>query len=155
MNRDVPVYRVMCRYTTRCARIQRDVPVYNVMCRYTAWCAGIQRQIWNVGVTVWSRDKWYVCIASYGIRGTSPSIRSCTSHQYLFFLLQCMVQTWYIAADAQIYLLSPVLLFPLQYWPRFGLGLTFAALIAAFFTSFGISYVTEDHVDCFRDETPE
>jgi len=66
-----------------------------------------------------------------------------------------MKHTWYVAADAQIYFLSPVLLFPLQYWPRVGLALTFVALIAAFFTSFGISYVTEEHVDGFRNQTPE
>jgi peptidoglycan/LPS O-acetylase OafA/YrhL len=62
------------------------------------------------------------------------------------FVLQCMIHTWYIAVDAQLYFLSPVLLIPLKNWPRFGLGLTFAALIAAFFTSFGIAYVNEEHV---------
>ena len=88
-------------------------------------------------------------------RGTSPSIRSCTSYRHVLFLLQCLGQTWYIAADAQLYFLSPVLLFPLQYWPRFGLGLTFAALIAAFFTIFGIYYVTEEHVDIYRGVSPK
>jgi peptidoglycan/LPS O-acetylase OafA/YrhL len=71
------------------------------------------------------------------------------------FVLQCMVHTWYIAVDAQLYFLSPVLLIPLQYWPRFGLGLTFAALIAAFFTSFGISYAKEEHVGIYRNYTVE
>ena len=66
-----------------------------------------------------------------------------------------MIQMWYVAADTQMYFLSPVLLFPLQYWPRFGIGLTFAALIAAFFTSFGISYLTEEHVEVFRNYSPE
>jgi peptidoglycan/LPS O-acetylase OafA/YrhL len=35
------------------------------------------------------------------------------------------------------------------------LGLTFAALIAAFFTSFGVSYVTEEHVEIYRNFSPE
>jgi len=73
----------------------------------------------------------------------------------VLFLLQCMVQTWYVAVDAQLHFLSPLLLYPLQYWPRFGIGLTFAALIAAFVTSFGISYVTEEHVGIYRNYTAE
>ena len=73
----------------------------------------------------------------------------------VMLLLQCMVHTWYIAVDAQLYFLSPVLLFPLQYWPRFGIGLTFAALIAAFFTSFGIAYANEEHVEIYRNYSLE
>jgi peptidoglycan/LPS O-acetylase OafA/YrhL len=71
------------------------------------------------------------------------------------FVLQCMLHAWYLAVDAQLYFLSPLLLIPLQRRPRFGLGLTFAALIAAFFTSFGVSYINEEHVEIYRNYNPK
>ena len=73
----------------------------------------------------------------------------------VIFVLQCMEHTWYIATDAQLYFLSPVLLIPLQHWPRFGLGLAIAALIAAFFASFGISYAFEEIVGFYRNKSVE
>jgi peptidoglycan/LPS O-acetylase OafA/YrhL len=79
----------------------------------------------------------------------------CRQMTGVVFVLQCMVHTWYIAVDAQLYFVSPLLLIPLQRWRRFGLGIAFFALIAAFFTSFGIYYVNEEHVGIYRNYTPQ
>ena len=66
-----------------------------------------------------------------------------------------MMHTWYVAADFQLYFLSPILLIPLHCMPRFGIGLAFAALFTAFFTSFGISYVMEEQVYIYRKYNAE
>ena len=35
-------------------------------------------------------------------------------------ILQCMGQSWYLALDMQLYLVSPLLIYPMWRWRRFG-----------------------------------
>ncbi|CAH1392494.1 unnamed protein product [Nezara viridula] len=51
----------------------------------------------------------------------------------------CMMQSWYLAADMQLYWLSPFVMYPLWKWPKYGwaqlLVLTIASIISPFLTS--------------------
>lgn len=52
----------------------------------------------------------------------------------------CVVQTWYLAADMQLYWLSPLLLWPLWRWPRAGKGLLLVLLTVPLASTFWITY---------------
>ncbi|XP_014288493.1 nose resistant to fluoxetine protein 6 isoform X2 [Halyomorpha halys] len=51
----------------------------------------------------------------------------------------CMMQSWYLAADMQLYWLSPIMMYPLWKWPKYGwaqlLVLTIASIISPFLVS--------------------
>ncbi|XP_014288490.1 nose resistant to fluoxetine protein 6 isoform X2 [Halyomorpha halys] len=51
----------------------------------------------------------------------------------------CMMQSWYLAADMQLYWLSPFVMYPLWRWPKYGwaqlLVLTMASIISPFLVS--------------------
>lgn len=56
----------------------------------------------------------------------------------------CLGQSWYLSADMQLYLLSPMLLYPLWKWPRKWNFLLLAILtFAGIISPFTISYITE------------
>ncbi|KAK7861851.1 hypothetical protein R5R35_013486 [Gryllus longicercus] len=52
----------------------------------------------------------------------------------------CVVQTWYLAADMQLYWLSPLLLWPLWRWPRVGRALLATLLVVPLASTFWITY---------------
>jgi peptidoglycan/LPS O-acetylase OafA/YrhL len=59
-------------------------------------------------------------------------------------MLQCLGQSWYLSADMQLFILSPVLLFPLWKWPRKWNSLLLGILtIAGIVAPFTISYIKE------------
>jgi hypothetical protein len=51
-----------------------------------------------------------------------------------------MNQTWYLAVDMQLFWLSPLLLYPLAKWPRFGKGLLAFATFASIAVPFAITF---------------
>ncbi|KAJ4446701.1 hypothetical protein ANN_13398 [Periplaneta americana] len=60
------------------------------------------------------------------------------------FVLQCMIQSWYISLDMQLFLLSPLLLYPLWKWPpRRNIPILVVLTLAGFAAPFAISYVEE------------
>jgi peptidoglycan/LPS O-acetylase OafA/YrhL len=62
----------------------------------------------------------------------------------LFSLLQCLEHTWYLAVDMQLFLLSPILLYPLWKWPhKWNILLLTILIIAGVVSPFAISYVDE------------
>jgi len=55
--------------------------------------------------------------------------------------MQCMLHTWFMAADMQLFLLSPLVIYPLWRWPRrAGPALLFMLLAAS------IGYSTYAHI---------
>ncbi|KAJ4452119.1 hypothetical protein ANN_03636 [Periplaneta americana] len=52
----------------------------------------------------------------------------------------CLNQTWYLAVDMQLFWVSPLILYPLARWPRFGKGLlatlTFVSVVIPFAITF-------------------
>ncbi|XP_014242802.1 nose resistant to fluoxetine protein 6-like [Cimex lectularius] len=55
----------------------------------------------------------------------------------------CMMQSWYLAADMQMYWLSPFVLYPLWRWPWFGYVEIVILVIASIASPFSISYFEE------------
>ncbi|XP_075226493.1 nose resistant to fluoxetine protein 6-like [Lycorma delicatula] len=55
----------------------------------------------------------------------------------------CMMQSWYLAADMQMFWLSPLLLYPLWRWPKFGLIEGFVLIIISIIIPFYIAFVEE------------
>ncbi|XP_069696160.1 nose resistant to fluoxetine protein 6-like isoform X2 [Periplaneta americana] len=56
----------------------------------------------------------------------------------------CMIQSWYISLDMQLFLLSPLLLYPLWKWPpRRNIPILVVLTLAGFAAPFAISYVEE------------
>lgn len=41
----------------------------------------------------------------------------------LMFFVQCMFQSWYLAADTQLFVLAPLVLYPMWRWRKVGLSL--------------------------------
>lgn len=44
---------------------------------------------------------------------------------------QCMFQSWYLAADTQLFVLAPLVVYPLWRWRRCGLAALFGWAIAS------------------------
>lgn len=43
---------------------------------------------------------------------------------------QCMVQTWYLAVDMQLFVVAPLIIYPIWRWKKWGLAwLAFIALL--------------------------
>ena len=40
----------------------------------------------------------------------------------MFINLQCMGHTWYLSVDMQLFLVSPLLIYPLWRWKKYGLA---------------------------------
>jgi peptidoglycan/LPS O-acetylase OafA/YrhL len=58
--------------------------------------------------------------------------------------LQCLPQTWYLAVDMQLFILSPIVLYPLWKWPhKWNILLLGVLTIAGVASPFTISYLTE------------
>ncbi|KAF2881929.1 hypothetical protein ILUMI_24244 [Ignelater luminosus] len=55
----------------------------------------------------------------------------------------CMAQTWYLSADTQLFLLSPLILLPLKRWPKVGLALTGFLTVCSIITSFTVGWIDE------------
>ncbi|KAF4528377.1 hypothetical protein B566_EDAN016911, partial [Ephemera danica] len=53
---------------------------------------------------------------------------------------QCMIQSWYLAADMQLCLLSPLIIYPLWRWPRFGKSVLVTIMGLAIAVPFAIVY---------------
>ncbi|GBM74405.1 Nose resistant to fluoxetine protein 6 [Araneus ventricosus] len=53
---------------------------------------------------------------------------------------QCMVWCWYLAADMQFYIISPLFMVPLIRWPRLGYALIFACISGSCVASFLLTY---------------
>jgi hypothetical protein len=52
----------------------------------------------------------------------------------------CVGWSWYLANDMQFYLISPLFLYPLYKWPKFGFGILASILIATWTTTGILSY---------------
>ncbi|XP_044593222.1 O-acyltransferase like protein-like [Cotesia glomerata] len=48
--------------------------------------------------------------------------------------IECLLHTWYLAMDMQLFLLSPLIFYPLYKKPKLGLSILFAAIIASIIT---------------------
>jgi len=57
-----------------------------------------------------------------------------------FYYMQCMIQSWYLASDMQLFVFSPLFIYPLWKWSKAGLAwitfsiLTIIGALAAIFT---------------------
>jgi peptidoglycan/LPS O-acetylase OafA/YrhL len=54
--------------------------------------------------------------------------------------LQCLDQTWYLAVDMQLFWVSPLVLYPLAKWPRYGKGLLAFLIFASVLIPFAITF---------------
>lgn len=52
----------------------------------------------------------------------------------------CVPHSWYISLDTQLYLITPLLLYPLYRYPRLGVSLTVLCILASCITAGAISY---------------
>ncbi|GIY47848.1 nose resistant to fluoxetine protein 6 [Caerostris darwini] len=55
----------------------------------------------------------------------------------------CLLHTWYIAADFQLYLASLIVILPILRWPRFGLSMCGFFIISSSFLTAIVSYITQ------------
>ncbi|XP_054271530.1 nose resistant to fluoxetine protein 6-like [Macrosteles quadrilineatus] len=55
----------------------------------------------------------------------------------------CMMQSWYLAADMQLFWLSPLVLYPLWRWPRLGLTNLFLLAIVSIIVPFVVAFVDQ------------
>nr|CAD7427092.1 unnamed protein product [Timema monikensis] len=53
---------------------------------------------------------------------------------------QCLPQSWWLAADMQLFLLSPLILYPLWKWPRYGRTQLLALLLVSVAVPFWYTY---------------
>ncbi|XP_049837506.1 nose resistant to fluoxetine protein 6-like [Schistocerca gregaria] len=53
----------------------------------------------------------------------------------------CVVQSWYLSADTQLYWLSPLVLYPMFRWPRVARGLLGGLLLVPIIVAFCLTYV--------------
>jgi hypothetical protein len=51
-----------------------------------------------------------------------------------------MNQTWYLAVDMQLFWFSPLLLYPLAKWPRFGKSLLAFVIFASIVIPFAVTF---------------
>lgn len=66
------------------------------------------------------------------------SISSCSVSPYILFAL---LQSWYLMADMQLHWVSPLLLYPLWRWRRYGLIWLSVVLVASCAVPFTLTYV--------------
>lgn len=53
---------------------------------------------------------------------------------------QCLGQTWYLAIDFQLFILSPIILIPLWRWPKYTLYASVALVFGCIISGFVVSY---------------
>lgn len=53
----------------------------------------------------------------------------------------CMFQSWYLSADTQLFILAPLILYPLWRWRRAGMGLLAAVTIVSTLIPLVVTYV--------------
>ncbi|XP_065155196.1 nose resistant to fluoxetine protein 6-like [Atheta coriaria] len=53
----------------------------------------------------------------------------------------CIGQSWYLQVDMQLFLLSPLILFPIKRWPRLTLAAIVVAALASISTGFAVAWV--------------
>lgn len=56
-------------------------------------------------------------------------------------LLQCMLQSWYLAVDMQLFWLSPLVLYSLWRWPRVGLIKLAVLVVVSIIIPFYVAWV--------------
>ena len=56
------------------------------------------------------------------------------------FSQNCMPWTWYLACDMQMHVLSPIIIIPIYFWPRMGLGIALALLGSGFYATAHTAY---------------
>ena len=61
---------------------------------------------------------------------------------FVHIQFQCIPQTWYLAVDMQLYILSPIIIYPLWKFPKIGLAL--ATIVYLALTSV-IGYLVLEH----------
>ncbi|XP_023719923.1 nose resistant to fluoxetine protein 6 isoform X5 [Cryptotermes secundus] len=61
-------------------------------------------------------------------------------NNYINLDQMCLNQTWYLAVDMQLFWLSPLLLYPLARWPRFGKGLLAFVIFLSIIIPFAITF---------------
>ncbi|XP_065155198.1 O-acyltransferase like protein-like [Atheta coriaria] len=62
-------------------------------------------------------------------------------HNYVNPEEWCIGQSWYLQVDMQLFLLSPLILFPIKRWPRITLAAIVVAALASISTSFAVAWV--------------
>lgn len=59
-------------------------------------------------------------------------------------ILQCMFQSWYLSADTQLFILAPLVLYPMWKYSKFGYGLlttlTFMSILIPLFVTYSNDY---------------
>ncbi|XP_065155200.1 nose resistant to fluoxetine protein 6-like [Atheta coriaria] len=60
---------------------------------------------------------------------------------YTNTLDMCLPQSWYLSVDTQLFLLSPLVLFPIKRWPRQTLAAVAVAAVASILTGFALAWV--------------
>ncbi|KAG8246607.1 hypothetical protein J6590_080602 [Homalodisca vitripennis] len=63
-------------------------------------------------------------------------------------MLQCMVQSWYLACDMQFFMVGSVLVYVLWRWPRLGQTLLWTTLVASIATPAIITYQNRYYGTC-------
>lgn len=58
-----------------------------------------------------------------------------------YLLLQCMLQSWYLAVDMQLFWLSPLVLYSLWRWPRVGLIKLAVLVVISIIIPFYVAWV--------------
>lgn len=57
----------------------------------------------------------------------------------------CIEQSWYLSADMQLYVMSPLLLFPLVKWPKFGIVCLLLCCITSQIATFFVTFIYGFH----------
>ena len=58
-----------------------------------------------------------------------------------FYSKQCMTETWYLSNDFQLFLISPLLVYPLWRWKRKGLAVLFLIMLFSLAGNFAMFYI--------------
>lgn len=58
----------------------------------------------------------------------------------MFFRIQCMIQSWYIACDMHLFLTAPIIVSLLYHRPKMGNFVLVFTLVASIFTTFFVTY---------------
>lgn len=60
--------------------------------------------------------------------------------------IQCLTHLWYLAAEMQLFLVSPIILLPLHYKPKVGLRIVAVLLVASLIIHADIVGVNKYHM---------
>ena len=53
-------------------------------------------------------------------------------------MVQCMQPTWYMAVDMQLFLVSPIFIYAIWHWKKYGLALLAGAILASVASGFAV-----------------